>query len=349
MRRLWMVFCVAACGGAKVQDPVTPGDPVPTVVVDTAKIPLSELGTRTYLGFTGGLYPGGSNEPPVDHAAAGRNAAAAIIPLDAAGVPSPSGRYVLLSIGLSNTTQEFCGGSASNNCKSWTFMPLAAADSRVNHSSLVILDGAAGGQVTDTWDEPTDVNYDRVRDAVLKTHGVTEAQVQIAWVKLANKEPHASLPSESADAYALERGLGGVVRAARARYPNLRQIFFSNRIYAGYATSILNPEPYAYETGLSVKWLVESQIVQRRAGTIDSRAGNLSTGVAPWIGWGPDLWARGSTPRSDGLVWLPADFETSDFTHPGPSGEAKVANLLMQHFTTSPFASCWFLAARTCT
>lgn len=348
MRRLLFVFCVTACGGANVNDPAVLPDTVATVIPDTAKIPLSSLGTRTYLGFSGGLYPGGSNEPPTDHAAAGRSAAAAITALDAAGLPSPSGKYVLLSIGMSNTTQEFCGGSASNNCRSWTFIPLAAADSRVNHTSLVILDGAAGGQDAETWNEPTDLNYNRVRDEVLKTHGVTESQVQIAWVKLANKQPTTSLPNANADAYVLERELGAVVRAARARYPNLRQVFFSNRIYAGYATSLLNPEPYAYESGLSVKWLIESQIAQRRGAAIDSRTGSLSPDVAPWLAWGPDLWARGATPRGDGLVWLPTDYDL-DFTHPGTAGEGKVANMLMQHFTTSPFSACWFMAARTCT
>jgi hypothetical protein len=73
---------------------------------------------------------------------------------------------------------------------------------------------------------------------------------------------------------------------------------------------VLNPEPYAYDSGLAVKWLIEAQIRQMQTpdGHIDDRAGNLNYHtVAPWLAWGPYLWADGLNPRSDGLVWKPND------------------------------------------
>src|SRR5206468_3565872 len=69
--------------------------------------PLAELGTRKYYGFEGGLYPGGTNERPAAHEAAGLALAAQVRPLDAAGKPAADGKVVLLSVGMSNTTQEF--------------------------------------------------------------------------------------------------------------------------------------------------------------------------------------------------------------------------------------------------
>jgi hypothetical protein len=316
---------------------------------DTAKVPLTELRDGCYLEFRGGLYPGGSNAPDGAHLAAGLAAAAQIAPLDVSGAPAGSGRYVLLSIGMSNTTQEFCNdGSQARSCLLPGFMAQAGADAAVNQTTLAIVNGAAGGRAAPSWVSPTSAEYDRIRDTWLTPLGLSEKQVQIAWVKVANPGPTVRLPAEGADARVLLGQLGQIARALKVRYPNLRQMFVSSRIYAGFATTTLNPEPYAYESGFSVKWLIEAQAAQMDGSPPDVRAGDLrhDTGVAPWIGWGPYLWA-GRTPREDGLVWTVGDF-ASDGTHPSQSGRGKVAAQLLTFFKTSPVAACWFLAGRSC-
>ena len=146
----------------------------------------------------------------------------------------------------------------------------------------------------------------------------------------------------------LKEDLAQICRMLKEKYPNLRLAFLSSRTYGGYATTMLNPEPYAYESGFAVKWLVGAQIEQMRSGTVDPRAGDLdSGGAAPWIAWGPYLWADGTVARSDGLRWLRADF-LADGTHPSMSGRQKVGAMLLGFFKTSPQASCWFLAGQTC-
>lgn len=336
------VVVLLGCG-----DPTTDLTVPPPVTGDTLRIPLTDLGTRTYKGFTGGLYPNGANTIPTSHATRGAAQARLIQPLNAQGQPSPSGRIVLVSIGMSNTTQEFCA-QAGTRCDSWTFGGQAAADPAVNKSTLVIANGAAGGQTSESWDSPDDANYTRVRDQVLTPLGVTEAQVQIAWVKVARANPRSALPNADADAYVNTQLIGNIARALKRRYPNMRQMFVSSRIYAGFATTQLNPEPYAYETGFANKWVIEAQIRQLDGGAPDARAGDLSLTVAPWIAWAAYLWAGDATrPRSDGFFWVPSDFQ-SDGTHPAQSGEQKVGRLLLDFFKSSPHTSCWFLANRAC-
>jgi len=306
--------------------------------------PLNDLGTDLYLSrYQGGLYPNGSNAVPAAHSQEGRARAAAIQPLDTNGNPNAGGKVVLLSIGMSNTTQSFCNGTPPA-CGSSSFIGLAAASPDVEHEHLVIANGAAAGQIAQTWDDPSESNYDRVRDEILAPLGVSEAQVRVVWIKLADSSPTVSLPDAAADAFALESHLADTVRAARVRYPNLELALLSSRIYAGYATSALNPEPYAYESGFAVKWLIEAQIQQMASGVQDSIAGNLDhRSVAPWLGWAAYFWADGTRPRSDGLVWNCSDVGP-DGTHPSSSGKAKTAGLLFDFMLTSPFTTPWFRA-----
>lgn len=336
----------AGCGSDGDADGGT-GAPSP---ISNRRVPLTDLGQGNYLGFPGGLYPSGSNALPSAHARAGLSRAVAIEPLDEDGRESPAGQYVLLSIGMSNTTQEFCSQSSELPCDSWTFMGQAAADPSVNQTTLAMVNGAMGSRAASFWDSPADPDYDRIRDTRLLPQGFGENQVQIAWVKVANPSPTLSLPATGADAYTLETQLGNVVRALKTRYPNLKQVFLSSRVYGGYATTNLNPEPYAYESGLAVKWLVEAQIRQMDAGgrVQDSRAGDLNYDtVAPWVAWGPYLWADGLNPRSDGLTWERPDF-VGDGTHPSRSGETKVGTMLLNFFKSSPHTRCWFLRGETC-
>ncbi len=299
--------------------------------------PLSDLGSGKYKGFQGGLYENGSNEVPHDHAADGLALATQVKPV--------RGKFVLLAVGMSNAIIEFR-----------SFEVLAASDSRVNHATMTVLNGAQGAMTACFWrfatenpmqngcraPHPIPNQYDRIRDELLKPAGLAEDQVEVIWLKNADPRPAVALPASDAAAYLYERELGEMARAARGRYPNLKLMFISSRIYAGYAAVPLNPEPYAYEYGFSVKWAIQAQIDQMRSGKVDPIAGDLDykKGVAPWIAWGPYLWADGTAARADGLTWLPSEFQ-ADGTHPNKQGVDKVAHLLMDFFLNSPYAS-WF-------
>jgi hypothetical protein len=75
-------------------------------VTNLGVAPLSEMGFATYSNSAGGLYPNGANTRPPAHEAAGMQIATNEIgPLNASGsTDTNSGKIVLLSLGVSNTT-----------------------------------------------------------------------------------------------------------------------------------------------------------------------------------------------------------------------------------------------------
>jgi hypothetical protein len=274
--------------------------------------PLNDLAGGAYQGYEAGLYLGGTNDPPLDYRWMGWAHCNAVQPLDQNGQPNTNGRIVLLSIGMSNTTQEFS-----------TFKSMADADPEKN-PQLTIVDGAQGGQDAQIIRNPN-AQFWTVVDQRLAASGVNPAQVQTAWLKQAIGGENRLFP---ADALGLRDALRDIVDIMQTRYPNIRIIYFGSRIYAGYATTTLNPEPYAFQSGFAVKWLIDEHI--------------NSSGNGAWLAWGPYLWADGLVPRSDGLTWLCSDFQ-NDGTHPSTAGRQKVAGLLLNFFKTNETAWPWFV------
>src|SRR5690554_3094056 len=323
-----------------------------SAALPATRIPLIDMGDATYFGYEGGLYPGGSNTMPPAHAAEGARRGALIQPLDVEGNPDAEGKIVLLSVGLSVTTMEFCVALGLHSphdgvtCRDESFVGLARKDPAVALDTVFFLNGAYGGQVGTVWDEPEEPHYDRISQALMPPLGVSEAQVQVVWLKVVNSvDGKPTLPDPNADAYSLMATLGNIVRALQVRYPNLQQVFLTSRNYSGYTNRTINPEPYAYETGFAVKWLIGAQIRQMESGEVDPIAGDLNyDATAPWLAWGPYLWADGLNPRSDGVFWTRAHFG-NDGTHPSVLGREVVGGMLLDHFKTSPYTRCWFLAA----
>ncbi|MDQ3141411.1 MAG: T9SS type A sorting domain-containing protein [Bacteroidota bacterium] len=285
-------------------------------------IPLTELGLGTWKNSTGGLYAHGKNERPYTHDSSGVVIAKEIVPLDTLGnLDEVNGRIVLLSIGMSNTTQEYSA-----------FKTLADTFSLKN-PKVTVVDGAQGGQTASIIKNPN-ANFWNVINQRLTQQRVRPLQVQTVWLKEANSNPMAAFPKHADD---LKSDLKIIVKVLKSKFPNLKLVYLSSRTYGGYATTTLNPEPYAYESGFSVKWLIDEQI------NGDTSLGYTGTSaVAPWLSWGPYLWAKGTTPRQDGLVWLRNDF-VADGTHPSTSGRLKVANMLLNFFSSDSSTVPWFI------
>jgi len=344
-----------------------------TVAANAVPVNLMDMtASQNYLHFAGGLYENNSKNPPSNHDAAGKAAAAAVQPLDQNGSPSANGVIVFLGIGMSNADQEFGSfASAATASGSGVNPKVAVKDGAMGAATACYWTVAQGQTLTSCPDAKgvlLENQYDRVRDQVLAPTGcgttgnptcLSEKQVQVLWIKNANPRPgvrsqggpalrtlcdtntSGCVNDADTDAIDYEAQLGETIRAAKSRYPNLKQVFLSTRIYAGYSTVGLSPEPYAYEYGYSAKWLIEAQIQQERGNAPDPVAGDMSLTTAAWTAWGTYLWANGSTARSDGTTWLQSDFQ-SDGTHPNAEGTKKVVDLLMTFFQSSPYTQPWF-------
>jgi hypothetical protein len=288
--------------------------------------PLTELGAGEYQGFKGGLYPGGKNERPAAHEAAGLALAKQVRPLDAAGKPDPAGKVVLLSVGMSNTSQAF------------TALQRLVEDDGEKNPALVLVNGAQGGMTAARIQDPesdTGAKYWAEVDRKLKEAGVTRAQVQAVWIKQADAGPTQGFPKY---ARTLESELARIVQLLPGRFPNVKLTYLSSRTYGGFARTRLNPEPYAYESGFSVKWLIERQLKGEAGLSYDPAKGKVR---APWLSWGPYLWA-GVEKRADGFIYEASDYGP-DGTHPSPQGQRKIAGLMLKFFKSDPTTKPWFV------
>jgi len=332
MRHLYRSLVAASVGALLV---VTPATTRPALAADCARthsgrVPINDLGTGTYLGVQGGLYPGGGNTRPAAHDQAGVNLATnVVVPRNASGQPDPvNGKTVLLSIGMSNTTQEF-----------QRFIQVAAGiPGRDPH--LVIVDGAQGGKDAVAWSTPDSTTWTVVAQR-LAAAGVTAQQVQVVWLK--QQISGDALGTFPAGAQTLRDRLRDIVTIARSKYPSLRIAHLSSRSYGDYHGPTRGKG--AYEQAFAAKLLIANQI----AGDPRLRYTG-SDAVAPWLAWGPYLWADGlgtddlpgGIPgRSDGLEWACSDYQ-SDGIHPSASGKDKVANMLVAFYTSDTTAVPWF-------
>jgi len=286
--------------------------------------PLNEMtAADKYKGEDGGLYGEGRNEPPAAHRAAAKRATENIKPLDADGRPAADGKIGLVSISMSNATQEF------------SLFKQLADNEPAKSSRVAIVDCAQGGQAMAQWVDPNARAWFEA-DRRLAAAGVSPNQIQVAWIKLANVAPNGDLAEHGRK---LQRDTLAVLHNAEARFPNLQIAYLGSRIYGGYATTKLNPEPYAYEGAFAVRWLIQDQMKGSADLNYDPSKGPVKS---PLLLWGPYFWADGTTPRkSDGLTWERKDLG-GDGTHPSDSGREKVAKMLLDFFKTDPDAASWF-------
>ena len=291
-------------------------------------VDLMDLGTNYYLGVEqGGLYADGSNVRPSTQDSNGVAIAQGIGPLDANGNPSPTGKYVFISIGESVAQQPFI-----------EFMNLAAVDPSLN-PNMVIVNGATGGATASDMALPNNNFWNVILNDYLPNAGVTAKQVVVAWVNDVNGGPSGTFPS---DMTKLQANYESIANNLLIKFPNIKLVYYSSINYTGYSNGLknLSNEPWSYESGFAVKNAIQDQINGNANLNYIAANGPVE---APWMSWGPYYWANGMNARSDGLVWTCQDLQ-ADGTHPSdPVGRIKVSTQLFNFLKSDDTASIWFL------
>jgi hypothetical protein len=278
---------------------------------------LTDLGTGTYLGYEGGLYPNGQNTPPPAQLSTALSYAQ--------NIASGQSPYVMISVGVSITRTI------------WDeFGPMEVGDPALN-PNLVLVNAAIDGTDSPDWTSPTAGTWLTITNNYLPYQNVTANQVVAAWIMMPHSNQSGIYPNDMQNQ---ENDLIAILQNLHIYFPNLQLAYISSLHYGGYQPSNSYPEPYAYEFGLAVQQVIAAQI----NGTNPGLNNNPANGpvMAPLLLWGPYTWANGLLGRNDGLTYGCQDV-TSDGLHPSAGGRNKMAGLLSTFFRSDPTAAPWFL------
>lgn len=282
-------------------------------------VPLNELGAAKYLGFTGGLYADGRNEPSADQAEALRNMAAAIQPLDKDGKPDPEGKIVVAGIGASVCRQIF-----------------EVLDKTDTRGPVVFVNCAKGGHDVNKISDPEGKYWESAADTV-RNAGLSPAQVQVAWYQSDDlRDARDDFPGRP---QRLQERIAENMRELKKAFPNARICYHSARHTTAFATGPAKDkhgEPRPWHVGWAVKWLIEAQTAGEAGLQFEGEAATV-----PLIAWGTYFWTEADKPRNDGYQWTP-DMNVADGIHLTDAGMNRVAGELLAFWRTDSFARMWF-------
>jgi hypothetical protein len=227
-------------------------------------------------------------------------------------VEATNGKIVIIAISMSNGFQEFS-----------RFMEVFGGHPDVSED-IVLINCAVGGSALESWLSEQTL-WERCKDDVNQNYSVD--QVKVVWAKDANQDTAdgITLPDAKADYYDLIANIGALSQKIGDEFPSVQAIFHSSRIYGGYVEEqkqAARGEPISYEGGFAINATIEKW-----------QRGELPG--APWIGWGPYIWANGTAmANASGIVWERTDFQgmNGDNQHPSQAGATKVADALHAFF-----------------
>ena len=296
-------------------------------------LPLTELGPGFYMGYQGGLFPGGSNMDPNPHQSNGKKISKDIKPINSLGVIDYiNGEISVIGVGPSVASDAFNEWKEKMNGLGWP---------GVNACTNVKGNFIGGNSVVDMLD--IDGIYWSNFLSGLASKSIEPIQVQVVWMLLVS-----STDSSDINYYidTVSEQYIQVIHNLYSMCPNLKEIFISGIHYTGYtvpehARYEYLVEPNGYWSNLVVKNVVSMQINgdPRLKYTGPSKQ-------APFITWGPYFWADGIKPRiADGLSWPCDNFRDDSIGggfHLKDEYKYKEGDMMNAFFQTNTISKIWY-------
>jgi hypothetical protein len=324
---VFMFLAFSACS-KKDSNPIGSGviNNSAAVFRDTVKVPINDLGTGTYLGFTAGLYPGGINHPPLQYQDDLKNFAEAIRPLNGSGlVDSTTGKIVFISL----------GGSTSGHMMR-ALRKKTVHDKTTNHF-LKLLNCSDGSGVASfqSLSNPDDPYWNTVFNVITTNRAFAE-QVQVIYIESEDSSQVVSFPGRP---NIVKVDIEAAVRTCKTKFRNLKLVYFLGRTttFPEFGIShVTNLEPCLYYNGWACKFAIEDQI-----NGVPGTEYKGDSAVAPLLTWGWYEWADGTdVPRQDGFTWQ--DSDTKDGIHATASGQDTLTSRFHNFLLTDKYASIWY-------
>jgi hypothetical protein len=286
---------------------------------DTAKIPLNDLGTGTFRGYMGGLYPNGANKPSGRYADDLLTASKSIIPIDRHGNPSDTGKIVFISLGAS------VGGHMMK-----ALIPKTENNPLTNPSLLLInCNQGAGFASLNHIMNPNDSYWDRVDHTI--TNKTSAKQVQVIYLET-DDTTEIKWPNK---ANLVRDDIDSCLRVFKRKFPNVKVVYVLGRTRTFDNVKEWNKEPGPYYFGWGCKWAIEDQI----NGASGTKYKGPNT-VAPMITWGFYEWADSLPRKTDGFSWRFS--QTVDGLHATTEGQDTLTTRFQNFLLTDRYASIWY-------
>jgi hypothetical protein len=292
--------------------------------LDTAgDIPLNDLGTGTFRGYVGGLYPGGANIASGSYAFDLDRACKLIVPLDTFGNPSSTGKIVFISLGGST------GGQNMTTLKTKT------QGNPLTNPNLLLLncDNGKTSATLNSQMNAVDPYWSHVAQILKGGAHSSFRQVQVIYLESDDStQSNIAFPDRP---LLVKQDLQQTFRVYKQKFPNLKIVYLEARTRTFGKQQLSNREPSPYYLGWACKWAIEDQI-----NGVPGTEYKGKNAVSPLITWAFYQWADSLPRKTDSFYWRFS--ETSDGLHASATCEDTLTTRFQNFLLRDKHARLWY-------